>query len=213
MLDFFQCIQWHFFQNRDEIDFSWAGSWQKLVRFWSLLTLYPTKASAVQTTAHPLHHMEQGWKCWGGHHVQPLRYDANPMSLGSGTNSLTCCVETKEERAGHREGQHPHSCNHECHTPTGALPGSVLIVNWHDHRCVPVKEYGWGEAGWEPQVKEVCRGWLIPKQMTREKTIRWRELRKVFDPRGRHRKNGRAGWWGGVLWNPDIWAWYAHGMY
>lgn len=52
---------------------------------------------------------------------------------------FTCCVETKEERAGHSKSQHPHSCDHECHTSTGALPGAVLIVNWHDHRCVPVK--------------------------------------------------------------------------
>lgn len=64
------------------------------------------------------------------------------MGLGSGAVTVTCGVKAKEERARHGKGQHPDGCNHEGHPPAGALSCAMLVVNWHNHRSVPVKGRG-----------------------------------------------------------------------
>lgn len=64
------------------------------------------------------------------------------LDTGCETINLTCGIEAKEERTGHGKGQYPHSCDHEGHASAGALPGAILIVNWHDHCGIPAKGKG-----------------------------------------------------------------------
>lgn len=66
----------------------------------------------------------------------------NHKGVGSGAVIDTCGVEAKEERARHSKGQYPDGCNHEGHTPTGALSSAMLVVNRHDHCSVPAKGRG-----------------------------------------------------------------------
>lgn len=212
MLDFFQWIQWHFFQNRGETDFSWAGSnpYLRDNNWWgfALFLLYTQQRPVLRRLQHThfIHHTKQG-----GNTGEDTAHNHSGMmrtpwvQKWSQQSYLLCWNQRGEGRTQRRPAPTqliswvPHADRSSARFHADSEPAWPLL-------CI-CKEYGRGEAGWEPQVKEVHRGWLIPKQMTREKSVRWRELRKVFDPRGRSRKNRRAGWWGWVLWNADVWAW------
>lgn len=162
MWDFFQWIQWHFFQNRGETDFSWAGSnpYLRDNSWWgfALFLLYTQQRPVLRRLQHTYFITWNRMEIPGRTPRTTTQVWCEPREFRSGANSLTCCVETEEERAGHSEGQHPHSCNHECHTPTGALPGSMLIVNWHDHCCVPVKSMDGVRQGGNPRWKRSIGG-------------------------------------------------------